>query len=55
MDKLIINAALTGMVHNKGDNPHLPISPKEIADDVRRCADAGACIVHIHARDDRFC
>lgn len=53
MDKLIINAAITGMVHNKEDNPLLPITPKEIADDVRRCCDAGACIVHIHARDER--
>jgi len=51
-DKLIINAALTGMVPTKADNPHVPITPGEIAADARRCVDAGASIVHLHARDD---
>lgn len=51
-DKLIINAALTGMVPTKADTPHLPVTPEEIADDARRCRDAGAAIVHLHARDD---
>jgi 3-keto-5-aminohexanoate cleavage enzyme len=51
MDKLIINAAITGMVPTKKDNPNLPCSPDEIITDVRRCRDAGASIVHIHARD----
>ena len=50
---LIINAALTGMVPNKADNPNVPITPEEIADDARRCVDAGAAIVHVHARDDQ--
>ncbi len=50
-DKLIINAALTGMVPTKADNPHLPVSPEEIAADVYRCYNAGASIVHLHARD----
>src|SRR5512139_3824781 len=52
MDKIIINAAITGMVPTKMDNPHVPISPGEIVDDVRRCRDAGAAIVHLHARDE---
>jgi uncharacterized protein (DUF849 family) len=34
-DKLIINAAITGMVPTKKDNPHMPISPEEILDLVR--------------------
>ena len=51
-DKLIINAAITGMVPGKADNANVPISPTEIAADVRRCANAGAAIVHLHARDD---
>lgn len=51
MDKLIINAAITGMVPTKKDNPFVPISPEEIIADVRRCRDAGASIVHMHARD----
>ncbi len=51
MDDLIINAAITGMVPTKKDNPHVPVSPEEIIADVRRCRDAGASIVHLHARD----
>jgi len=50
--KLIINAALTGMVPTKEDTPHLPVTPEEIAADARRCRDAGAAIVHLHARND---
>jgi uncharacterized protein (DUF849 family) len=51
MNPLIINAALTGMVPMKEDNPHVPIQPDEIIADVRRCRDAGATIVHLHARE----
>jgi len=32
-------------------NPHVPYSPNECADDALRCADAGAAVVHWHARD----
>jgi uncharacterized protein (DUF849 family) len=49
---LIINAAITGMVPMKEDTPHVPISPEEIIADVRRCRDAGATIVHLHARHE---
>jgi len=52
MDPLIINAAITGMVPMKSDNPHVPIRPDEIIADVRRCRDAGATIVHLHAREE---
>ncbi len=51
-DKLIINAALTGMVPTKQDNPNVPITVAEIVADAQRCRDAGASIVHIHARED---
>jgi 3-keto-5-aminohexanoate cleavage enzyme len=51
MEKLIITVALTGNVPTKEMNPNLPITPEEIAADVRRCRDAGASIFHIHARD----
>lgn len=51
MDKLIINVALTGCIHHKGDNPALPITPQEVAEDARRCADAGASMFHVHARN----
>jgi uncharacterized protein (DUF849 family) len=52
MDPLIINAAITGMVPTKADTPHIPITPDEIIADVRRCRNAGATIVHLHARED---
>lgn len=48
---LIINAALTGMVPTKADNAAVPITPEEIAEDAARCVEAGASIVHLHARD----
>lgn len=51
MDPLIINAAVTGMVPTNDDSPSVPISPQEIIADVRRCRDAGATIVHLHARE----
>ena len=49
--KLIINAALTGVIPTRRITPHVPIEPKEIIEDAVRCCDAGASIVHIHARD----
>lgn len=50
-DELIINLCPTGMVPTRADTPHVPLTPQEVAADVRRCADAGASIVHIHPRD----
>jgi 3-keto-5-aminohexanoate cleavage enzyme len=49
---LIINAALTGMVPTKEQNPNVPVTAAEIADDAGRCFEAGASIVHLHARDE---
>lgn len=51
-DKVIINAAVTGMVPMKKDNPHIPISNEEIVADAKRCWEAGASIIHVHARDE---
>jgi 3-keto-5-aminohexanoate cleavage enzyme len=51
MNKLIITVAPTGNVPTKQMNPNLPVSPDEIAEDVRRCAAAGASVFHVHARD----
>ncbi|ABW67941.1 BKACE family enzyme [Desulfosudis oleivorans] len=48
--KLIINAALTGMVATRKDSPHVPLTADEIVADAARCRDAGAAIVHLHAR-----
>jgi 3-keto-5-aminohexanoate cleavage enzyme len=48
---LIINACLTGMVPTKFSNPHVPIHADEIIEDALRVFDAGARVVHLHARD----
>jgi len=50
-DELIINVCPTGMIPTRSDTPHVPLTPEEVAADVRRCADLGASIVHIHPRD----
>jgi len=52
VEKLIITTALTGNVPTKKMNPNLPVTPEEIAQDVKDCADAGASIFHVHARDE---
>lgn len=51
MDPLIINAAITGMIPMKSDTPHVPINPQEIIADAIRCRDAGATVLHLHARE----
>src|SRR5579871_6639197 len=50
MAKLIINAAITGMVPQKSDNVNVPVTVKEIISDAKRCYDAGASVIHVHAR-----
>lgn len=52
MDKVIITAALTGAVTPKDLNPHIPLTPKEIADDAYACWKAGAAVVHLHMRTE---
>jgi len=52
MDPLIIEAAINEQ-SSKDDNPNVPYSPEECAEDALRCAEAGAAIVHFHARDPR--
>jgi 3-keto-5-aminohexanoate cleavage enzyme len=49
MDKIVIKACLNGM-RGREQSPHVPWTPVEIAAEAKRCADAGAAIVHIHAR-----
>lgn len=51
-DKTIITVAPTGTLSPKAVNPNVPITPKEIAEDVYRCYKAGAAIAHLHMRDD---
>lgn len=48
---LIINAALTGIATSREQTPSVPFTAEEIAADARACVDAGASILHLHARD----
>ena len=49
--KVIITCAVTGAIHTPSMSPHLPITPSEIIDDALKAAEAGAAILHVHARD----
>ena len=51
MKKLIITVAPTGSVPTKEMSPHLPVTPEEIAETACRCREAGASVIHLHARD----
>ncbi len=51
MSKIIITCAVTGSIHTPTMTPHLPITPEEIAADGIRAAQAGATILHLHARN----
>ncbi|MDH4125321.1 MAG: 3-keto-5-aminohexanoate cleavage protein [Gammaproteobacteria bacterium] len=50
-NKVIITCAVTGSIHTPTMSPHLPITPQEIADQAVAAAEAGASILHLHARD----
>jgi 3-keto-5-aminohexanoate cleavage enzyme len=49
-EPVIITAALTGGVHGKEASPHLPETPEEVAEAAAACGEAGAAVVHLHAR-----
>jgi uncharacterized protein (DUF849 family) len=49
--KVIITCAITGAIHTPSMSPYLPVTPEEIADAAVEAAEAGAAIVHLHARD----
>ncbi len=49
--KVIITCAVTGAIHTPTMSPYLPITPQEITDAAVGAAEAGAAIVHLHARD----
>jgi 3-keto-5-aminohexanoate cleavage enzyme len=52
LDKLIITVAPVGAETSRKDNPNLPLSPREIADDAMYCVEKGASIIHLHVRDE---
>ena len=49
--KVIITCAVTGAIHTPSMSPHLPVTPNEIAEAGIAAAEAGAAILHLHARD----
>ena len=50
-NKVIISCAITGSIHTPSMSPYLPVTAAEIADSALGAAEAGAAIVHLHARD----
>jgi len=50
-DKVIITCAITGAIHTPTMTPHLPITPEHIAAEAIAAAEAGAAILHLHARN----
>ncbi|NYT26131.1 3-keto-5-aminohexanoate cleavage protein [Alcaligenaceae bacterium] len=51
--KVIITCAVTGAIHTPTMSPHLPVTAQEIIDDSIAAAEAGAAVLHLHARDPR--
>jgi uncharacterized protein (DUF849 family) len=52
-NKVIITCAVTGSIHTPSMSPHLPITPDEIAEAAIGAAEAGAAVVHLHAREPK--
>ena len=52
-NKVVITCAVTGSIHTPTMSPHLPITSQEIADAAIGAVEAGAAIVHLHARDPK--
>lgn len=50
-NKVIISCAITGSIHTPSMSPHLPVTAEEIAQSALEAAEAGAAIVHLHARN----
>lgn len=53
MNKVVITCAVTGSIHTPSMSPYLPVTPDEITQAAIEAADAGAAIVHLHARDPK--
>jgi uncharacterized protein (DUF849 family) len=51
MSKIIISCAITGSIHTPSMSPHLPVTAGEIAHSAIAAAEAGAAVLHLHARD----
>ncbi|ABE36840.1 hypothetical protein DR64_7486 [Paraburkholderia xenovorans LB400] len=51
--KVIITCAVTGAIHTPSMSPYLPVTPDEVAQASIGAAEAGAAVIHLHARDPR--
>ncbi len=51
--KVIITCAVTGSIHTPTMSPHLPLTPDQVAEQAIGAAEAGAAILHLHARDPK--
>ena len=51
--KVIITCAITGASHTPTMSPYLPVTPSAIIDQAAEAAEAGAAILHLHARDEK--
>ncbi len=51
MSKILITCAITGSIHTPTMSPHLPVTPDEITAQSVEAAEAGAAILHLHARN----
>src|SRR4029450_556251 len=51
--KVIITCAVTGSIHTPSMSPHLPVTSQEIADAAIGAAEAGAAVIHLHARNPK--
>src|SRR5262250_2354531 len=52
-DKVIITCAITGAIHTPTMSPYLPITPDQVAAEAVAAAEAGAAILHLHARNPK--
>lgn len=52
-EKVIITCAVTGSIHTPAMSPYLPITPDDIVRESIAAAEAGAAMIHLHARDPR--
>jgi 3-keto-5-aminohexanoate cleavage enzyme len=50
--ELVLTAAIVGAELSRAQTPHLPLTAQEVADEAARCREAGAAVIHLHARND---
>jgi len=51
-DVCVVTSALSGVLANRSQCPNIPYTPVEMGEEAKRAYDAGASVVHIHARND---